>query len=383
MVKKIIYIGILIIIILASICVEVYALSDTNTDYAEHFDILLNATGADRLFNITPTAGKDFLYNNNIKQVEASQILSVNIFDLIESTIDTFKENIQLPLTILLSLIGVILLSSLLDALKTSFNQASYEHIFAIISVICISGIIIKPISSLILEVQLLIEEVSSFLLGFIPVYVGLLQVSGKPISATVYSTSFIGIIQIISRISATILVPLLGIYLAFCLIGATSTQINTISIAKSVKTTVITSLSFLLTLFVALLTMQGGIATASDSVTLKTAKFVAGNFLPVVGSAIGDAMTSVHGSLALIKSTIGGFAGLVLIGMFLPSVISIILMQTTLKFANAISDTLGTEKISNLLTSADLVLGLILGIVLVFAVLLIVSIGMLFSMTI
>lgn len=321
------------------------------------------------------------MYENNITQVEPSQILSIGIFDIVDSTLTTVKDKMQLPLTILLSLIGVILLSSLLDSLKTSFNQSTYEHIFAIISVICIAGIIIEPISSLILQVQTLIEQVSQFLLGFIPVYVGLLQVSGKPISATVYSTSFIGVIQIISRISATILVPLLGIYQAFCLIGATSTQINTISIAKSVKTTIITSLSFLLTLFVALLTMQGNIAIASDSVTLKTAKFVAGNFLPVVGSAIGDAMSSVQGCLGLIKSTIGGFAGLALIGLFLPSVISILLLQASLKIANAISDTLGTDKISELLKSADLVLGLILGIVLVFAVLLIISIGMLFTM--
>lgn len=358
-----------------------FSITTPNEDYTEYYDILLRASQADRLFSITPVEGQDFLFQNNITQIEPSQILSINIFDILESCFTTFEQHLKLPLTILLSLIGVILLSSLLDSLKTNFNQSSYEHIFAIISVICIAGIIIEPISNLIIQVQTLIEQVSQFLLGFIPVYVGLLQVSGKPVSATVYSTSFIGIIQVISRISATILVPLLGIYLAFCLIGATSTQINTISIAKSVKTTVITSLSFLLTLFVALLTMQGGIATATDSVTLKTAKFVAGNFLPVVGSAIGDAMSSVQGCLGLIKSTIGGFAGLVLIGMFLPSVISILLLQWSLKIANAISDTLGTSKISDLLKSADLVLGLILGIVLIFAVLLIISIGMLFAM--
>lgn len=372
---------ILTIIIFLFTQTNVHALTDNTNDYGEQYDILLEASNANRLFSITPDVSKEFLYDNNITIVEPSQILSVNIFDIVDSTLDTIKEKMQLPLTILLSLIGVILLSSLLDSLKTSFNQSTYEHIFAVISVICIAGIIIEPISSLIIQVQTLIEQVSQFLLGFIPVYVGLLQVSGKPISATVYSTSFIGVIQIISRISATILVPSLGIYLAFCLIGATSTQINTISIAKSVKTTIITSLSFLLTLFVALLTMQGNIATASDSVTLKTAKFVAGNFLPVVGSAIGDAMSSVQGCLGLIKSTIGGFAGLALIGMFLPSIIPILLLQGSLKIANAISDTLGTNKISELLKSADLVLGLILGIVLVFAVLLIISIGMLFTM--
>lgn len=363
--------------------IEVNANYDNTNDYdyGEHFDILLQASGADRLFNITPYESKNFLLENDITKVEPSQILSVSIFDVISSTIMTIEENLKYPLTILLSLIGIILLSSLLDSLKTNFNQASYEHIFAIISVVCIARVIIEPISTLIIQVQTLIEQVSQFLLGFIPVYVGLLQVSGKPVSATIYSTSFIGVIQVISRISATILVPLLGIYLAFCLIGSTSTQINTISIAKSVKTTVITSLSFLLTLFVALLTMQGGIATATDSVTIKTAKFVAGNFLPVVGSAIGDAMSSVTGCLGLIKSTVGGFAGLVLIGMFLPSIISVLLMQISLKIANAVSETLGTGKISEMLKSAEMVLSLILGIVVVFGVLLIISIGMLFAM--
>lgn len=372
---------IIIILLLAITFSPVKVKANDEIEYGEQYDLLLQASQADRLYSIVPQEASEFLNSNNISNVEPSQILSVNIFEMLEKTIEMIKEKAEEPLTILLSLIGVIFLSSLLDALKTDFNKETYDHIFAIISVICIAGVIIKPIANLILKTQTLIEQVSQFLLGFIPVYVGLLQVSGKPISATVYSTSFIGVIQIISRLSATMLVPMLGIYLAFCLVGATSTQINTISIAQSVKITVITALSFLLTLFIALLTMQGGIATSSDSITIKTAKFVAGNFLPVVGSAIGDAMTSVQGSLGLIQSTVGGFAGLVLIGMFLPSVISIILLQLALKIANAISETLGTNKITQLLKSADMVLGLILGIVLVFAVLLIISIGMLFTM--
>lgn len=375
--KFIIIFVVIIVIIISILPVKVQAQTSENpTEYGEHYDILLEASDANRLFAITPQNGKDFLADNNIQNINPSEILSINIFDIFANIIDTIAEKIATPLTILLNLIGIILLSTLLDSIKTS----QYNHIFSMISIICIAGVIIAPISSLILQVQTLIDEVSQFLLGFIPVYVGLLQAIGKPISASIYSTSFIAIIQIISRISATILVPLLGIYLAFCVIGSTSTQINTISIAKSVKTTVITSLSFLLTLFISLLTLQGGLATATDSVTLKTIKFVAGNFLPVVGSAIGDAMTSIQGSLALIKSTIGSFAGIVLIGIFLPNILQILLLQLSLKISSSISETLDTSPITTLLNSASLVLSLILGILLIFATLLILSLGLLLS---
>ncbi|MEG0397106.1 MAG: hypothetical protein RR612_10285, partial [Oscillospiraceae bacterium] len=278
--------------------------------------------------------------------------------------------------------IGIILLCALLNSLKSSFNNQSYEQVFSVVSVICISSAIIIPIANLIIKTSSLIKQVSNFLLSFIPVYVVIITASGKPISATAYSTAIIGVIQIISRISATVFVPLLGIYMAFCLIGSASHEINVEGIAKTVKTSVIVALTFLMTIFVGLLTVKSVVAASADTVALRTAKFAIGAFLPVVGSAISEALSSVQGFLGVIKSTVGGFGIIAVIAAFIPSIVTVLMMQLSLSLAGGISEALSTDKITSLVRSAQSVLSLILGITITFGVLLIVSLGVMLTVS-
>lgn len=354
----------------------------TQEEYKQQYDELLHSSGADGLFDILPKDAKGVLEEAKIKEVSKESLMQISFFDFLSSIWESIKSGFTKPLTMLLSCIGIILLCALLNSLKSSFHNQSYEHVFSVVSVICISSAIILPIANLIISISSLIKQVSNFLLSFIPVYVGIITASGKPISATAYSTAIIGVVQVISRISATVFVPLLGIYLAFCLIGSASHEINVEGIAKTVKTTVIVALSFLMTIFVGLLTVQGTVAASADTVALKTAKFAVSAFLPVVGSAISEALSSVQGFLGVIKSTVGGFGIIAVIAAFVPSIVSLLMMQFSLSIASGVSDALSTEKITSLLRSAQSVLSLILGITITFGVLLIVSLGVMLTVS-
>lgn len=354
----------------------------SNDDFKQQYEELLEESGANKLLDIIPDDAKSLLDKNDIDGFDADKLLNISFFDFIASVWDAVIEALSKPLTILLSCIGIILLCALLNSFKSGFNNSSYEKVFSAVSVICIASAIIVPIAQMITRTADVIKQVSNFLLGFIPVYVGILTASGKPLSAMAYSTSLIGVVQVISRIAASVLVPLLAIYLAFCLIGSSSSHINIGGIAKGVKTTVIVVLSFLLTIFVGLLTIQGIVATSSDSLGMKATKFAVSTFLPVVGSAISEALNSVQGCMGLIKSTVGGFGIVALVAAFLPSVITIVLMQLSLSISATVSEMLDTEKVTALLKSAGSVLSLLLGIMLVFFVLLSVSITIMLTLS-
>ena len=350
--------------------------------YQKQYDELLHSSGADKLFEIVPEDAQEILEDSNIRDLSHESLIDISFFDFVGSILRSIKNTVQKPLKMLLSCIGVILLCALLNSLKGSFNNQSYEQVFSVVSVICISSAIIVPIANLIIKTSQLIIQVSNFLLSFIPVYVGIITASGKPLSATAYSTAIIGVVQVISRISATVFVPLLGIYMAFCLIGSASNEIQVESIAKTVKTTVIVTLTFLMTIFVGLLTVKSVVATSADTVMLRGTKFAVSAFLPVVGSAISEALSSVQGFLGVIRSTVGGFGIIAVIATFIPSVITILMMQLALSIAGGISDALSTDKITTLIHSAQSVLSLILGITITFGVLLIVSMGIMLTVS-
>lgn len=351
-------------------------------DFQQLYDSLLEESGAGDLFRLLPEEPKKLLEENGITGIDQESILSLNFWDLIQGGWTGLKASAQAPLIMLTATVGVILLCALLDSLKSSFSVQSHEGIFSVVSVVCISSAIVVPIAQMILKTAALLKSMSEFLLSFIPVYVGIVTASGKPVSGAAYNACLIGTIEVIARLAATVLVPLLAIYLAICLVGAASREIDMQGISKVVRNVVITSLSFLLTIFVGLLSIQGTIAAAADTVTMKTMKFAIGTFVPVVGGAISDAFNTVQSCMGVIKSTVGGFGILAIAAAFLPAIISLLLMQLSLAVAGGVADALGVKQVGGLMKSASGVLSILLGILLVFAMLFIVSVSIMMALS-
>lgn len=67
------------------------------------------------------------------------------------------------------------------------------------------------------------------------------------------------------------------------------------------------------MTIFLGVVSVQGTTAAAADGLTLRAAKFIAGNFVPVVGRMFTDATDTVMSASLLLKNTIG-MSGLVIL---------------------------------------------------------------------
>lgn len=355
---------------------------DEAAAFQEQYDALLHESGADALFSQLPEDGQKLLEENGVDGVDQESLMGLSFWDVLGGIWSGVKSAAARPLTMLATSIGVILLCALLNSMKSSFQNPSFERIFSVMSVISLASVVILPIAQMITKTAALLKEMSGFMLGFVPVYVGIVSVSGKPVSAMTYNACVVGVAQIISRIASTVLVPLLAIYMALCLIGAASQEIGMEGISKAVKKVVTVALTFFLTVFVGLLSVQGTIAASADTVTLKTAKFAVSTFLPVVGGAIGDALNSIQGCVGVIRSTVGGFGIVAIAAAFLPSVITLLLMQLSLTIAGAVGEALGVDRVSSLMRTASSVLSLLLGILLVFAVIFIVSISLMLSLS-
>lgn len=111
-----------------------------------------------------------------------------------------------------------------------------------------------------------------------------MLTAGGQPVTATTYNLFLFGTCQVLSRVMSAVIVPCLGVYLAFCLVGSAAPELHITSAASSLKSLVTWAMGLLLSIFVGLLSIQSVVASGADSVTAKTAKFLIGSFIPVVG---------------------------------------------------------------------------------------------------
>ena len=68
-----------------------------------------------------------------------------------------------------------------------------------------------------------------------------------------------------------------------------------------------------------ALLTMQSALSSSMDAFTLKTSKMLVSSFVPVVGSALSEAISTASGCLKLVKSAVGIYGIGAAVCTFLP----------------------------------------------------------------
>lgn len=363
-------------VVVASEEYESENITDTDT-YKE----LYQESGVDDIYKAIPEETKGFFKDNSITGIDSDKLMTLSFSDFLSTITGTIKDKLKSPLMVLVTSIGVILLCAVLNSIKSSSETKAYGKTFSVVSVVMLSAVIIVPISNLVLSVAKMIEQISGFLLTFVPVYCGIVAASGHPVTSATAGSFLMGAAQVTSTVSTTVLVPLVAIYMAICLVGPLSENLNTKAIGGAINNTVMTVMSFLLTIFVGLLGVQTTIAQATDTVSLRTAKFAANAFLPVVGGAVSEALNSIEGCMSIIKSTVGGFSIIAVFVMFLPTIISLLLTKLSISISSAVADTLGVDKISNLLQSIGKVLTLLLSIMLVFLVLTIVCIGLVMAL--
>ncbi|HIZ56585.1 MAG TPA: stage III sporulation protein AE [Firmicutes bacterium] len=338
----------------------------------------MRASGADRLMDELPDGVRRELSENGIDSVQSSALMDFDLFDFFQNLLRQAKEQAARPLRLLVACIGVMLICSLLSALQTEGEDSGLSRVFQAVGMLCACGVILPPVTSCIQNCARTLQQGSDFLLTFVPVFAGTAAASGKPASGMLYHTVLFGVIQGIAQFASAVLVPLLGIYLAFCITGSVSGRLNISGIAGTVKKTVLWAMGLSMTIFVGVFGVQSMVTASADTVTNKTAKFLIGSFIPVVGGAVSEALNSIQGCLGLMRSTVGAFGIIVCLFAFLPDILAALFFIGSLHLAAGAGDLLGVEKLPGMLRAAGEVLSILVGMLVCFCLLFIVSITIL-----
>lgn len=218
-------------------------------------------------------------------------------------------------------------------------------------ALLCIASVI-SPLSTAISCAATSVTLSEKLMLSLIPVLAGVIAVTGNPtLAASFQSIAFSGA-QIISGISNSYIVPIVGAVMALDVTGSIMPSFKLGGITSLIKKAVTTVLSFVSSLFVAFLGLKGALANAADTVTSKGIKLVISSTVPVVGGALSEAYSGIIGSLVLVKSTVGifGIAAIALIN--LPSCIQLLFWIFALKISAAVGELFNQTSLAELLNA-------------------------------
>ncbi len=343
-------------------------------DEAQIIDRLYTEVGADELIFHVPEESRDFLGKIKFDDFKPGTTDSLSVESVFDGIVYILKENLVEPLRVMICVIGIILITAMFDALKSSSLNGSLSSTLSVVSSLCMVAVVAPSMLSLIDVLSETIVNSSNFMVVYVPVITVLIMTSGQPVSATMYYGVMIYVSNAILQIASKIIIPLLKCIISMSVVTSVSDKMSLDGIINLFKKSIRWILTFCMSLFVAFMTMKSIVSVSEDSLSNKAVKFAISNFVPLVGGALSDAYQTVVSCVSVLKSGVGVAAMIAVFAIFLPAVAKCVIWQFVLAVSVSVCDIFGINKASSLLGSLSAVISTICAILLCTMVIYIIS---------
>ncbi|MCM3599627.1 stage III sporulation protein AE [Robertmurraya korlensis] len=240
------------------------------------------------------------------------------------------------------TLILLTVFSMFLQTLQNSFEKSTVSKVaYAIVFMV----LIIIALNSFHIAIQYTNDTITtmiSFILALIPLLLALIASSGGLVSAAFFHPVILFLMNSSGMFIQYVVLPLLFLGAVLSIVSILSEHHKVTQLGNLLRNWSIGLLGIFLTVFLGVLSVQGASAAVTDGITIRTAKFITGNFIPVIGRMFTDATDTVISASLLLKNTVGiaGVAILLLIVAF--PAIKILMIAFIYKFAAAVLQPLG-----------------------------------------
>lgn len=348
--------------------------TSSQQDVQEYYREQFQKSGAADLQDSLPQDTKKILDQLGVDEGNWSSISSITPQNYFQKIVSVFTGKLPTPLRVIASVIAVILLCALLNSVKLSFGEQPLGGVVGMVGTLCVCTLVVTPIVACISDAADMLKAASGFLLACVPVLVGIMAAAGQPVSAASYHMVMVAAGDTVSVFSSTVLVPMMNIFLAISVVSAISPGINLGGLCTVLNKSIKWVMGLCMTLFTSLITMHSIVASAADSTTSKTAKFIVSSFVPVVGNALGEALNTVNGCVRALKSGVGAFGLLAGLFLFLPVIAECLLWILTLILCSGISQVFDLKEITSLLKASTDVVSTMMAILLCCMMILVIS---------
>ncbi|WP_409347170.1 stage III sporulation protein AE [Paenibacillus sp. MBLB4367] len=214
-------------------------------------------------------------------------------------------------------LLGTIVLltvfSMILETVQSAFEKKAVSKVaYAIIYMV----LIVLAINSFTVAIgyaKSAIGGMIQFMVAVVPLLLTMLASMGNMTTVAVMHPLIVFMVHTVGTLIYTVVFPLLFFSTMLHIVSTLSDKYKVTRLANMLRTVAVGLLGFCVTVFLGIISVQGTTGAVTDGVAIRTAKYVAGNFVPVVGRMFSDASETVVGASLLVKNAVG-LAGVVVI---------------------------------------------------------------------
>ena len=276
---------------------------------------------------------------------------------MLRQAVEALRTEAAAPLKLLGSLLALTLLAGLLTAAGDTAADSGMRRMTEMLCTLICTGAAAHPLCDCLLRTAETISEGQMFMTGYVPVFSGFLAAGGAVANGASYQLFVLFLTEILAFLTGNLLFPLLQMSAAASIVDAVDPAMKLSGFVSGLHKAVTWILGTVMTLFSALLSVRSFVASAADSLGAKTLKLLSSGMIPIVGSAVSDAYSTVQGSISLLRSGIGAIGILAILWLMLPPLLSLLCYRTVFAAAALCAEMSGAEAVCRLMRNTQHVL--------------------------
>lgn len=333
--KKIILL-LTIVVIIPMFCIKISA-SDVLDEYINDFE------------NITSN-------DLGIGAADTDRLLEMASFrSIFNGVLEAVLQNGGRVFKFFLSLLGALMLMSV-----SSFcHDRLSSYVERAIGIIC-TVVIFEPLHELVVTVGEALLALSDFFSSLTPIAVGITALGGGVAGANVQAVGMYTTLSAVSSLCTKIFSVINGFGMAVCVLTCLGSD-GASSVFRGVKELFSRVSGIFTALITAAFSLQTLIASAADSASIRAVKYAASGLIPVVGSTVSGAISTLAAGIAYAKGIVGGGAIIVILYLALSPLCLLLMYRLSLSVSMIAADFVGISGAGKILSSYRFVIDMAL----------------------
>lgn len=240
------------------------------------------------------------------------------------------------------TLIMLTIFSALLQSLQSAFAKSSVGKIADAVVYMVLIVFALNSFYVVMTYTRDTIQTMIDFILALLPILLALIATGGGVVSVSFFHPIIVFLMNTSGMLMNYIVLPLLLLATILSIVSTMSDQYKVTKLSKMLQNVSVSIIGIFLTIFLGVLSVQGTTTAVADGIAVKTAKFVTGNFIPVVGRMFTEAADTVLSASALLKNTVGIVGVVILLLIVAFPAIQIFCIAFIYKFAAAVLQPVG-----------------------------------------
>lgn len=280
---------------------------------------------------------------------DAEDLSAGYIFDKI---FEYAKEALFPSASLLSTLLGLTVISSSFELFSSEISGGKMKKCVSEIAVLLAAARIFTFELEIMESVSALITVMTTFSGAAAPVLASTELAAGNVSGAAVTSYGLFFFSSALELISSFVFVPLCRACLALAVVSAVSISGGAGNgvgyVCGLIKRTFTSLLSAAAMIFSAVICCQTSLSSSSDTLASRGIKFAVGSSIPIVGGALGDAITTTAAGISIIKSHAGTLGIVVLILTSAPVIINLFANGAVMGLAAVAANLLGVPRLAS-----------------------------------